>query len=269
MRLWVVELISFLGIFLVATLLPVAAATANISKSYGFTTPIMADSLVSVDSSNPSDVVAANTNNQKQLIGVAVQNTDSLVAINPSKNKIQVASTGSAVAMVSNINGDIQPGDQVSVSPLDGIGMKASAGSEVIGIAQKAFSSISPNASKKTLKEINGNNSTIFIGYIPVAIQIGQAPASINPQLNFFQRIGLSLTGKIIPTYRVILSIVVATVTFFGLLVLIYASIYGSIISLGRNPLAKESIYKTLTKILVMVVIAGMVASTVVYLLLN
>lgn len=267
MRLRVAEFTSLLGVFLLVIFSPVSAATANISKSYGYASPIMKDSLVSVDPSNPSDVIPANTNNQKELIGIAVENADSLIAINPGKDKVQVASTGSAVLLVSNINGNIQPGYQVSVSPLDGIGMKASAGSEVIGIAQKAFSPNSPNTSKKTLKQINGNNSTVYIGYIPVAIQIGQA--SVTQKLNAFQKIGMSLTGKTIPTYRIILSIIVAIVTFFGLLILIYASIYGSIISLGRNPLAKESIFKTLSKILAMVVVTGFVASLVVYLLLR
>ena len=53
------------------------------------------------------------------------------------------------------------------------------------------------------------------------------------------------------------------------LVTMIFASIHGGIISVGRNPLAKTAIYKSLVIVLVMTLVTVTVASSAIYFLLS
>ena len=255
---------------LLLTLAPASASSANISHSYGATGNVPNGSLVSLDPSKSNYVEVANTQNGSQLVGVAVASNDSLLAIDPSSGKVQIATSGSANVLVSNLNGSIHVGDEVSVSPFDGIGMKAVIGSRVIGLAQTSFDSTTPGGTMQEVTNNNGKKTRISIGYARLGIGIGTAlsPGS-NNQLNELQKLAQGLTGHTVSTARVIISLVVATVAFLALITLIYASIYGGIISIGRNPLAKYAIFRSVISVLGMVILVAIVASTTIFLLLR
>ena len=99
------------------SLAPVSASSANISRSYKSSDTIPVGSLVSLDSSQSDYVVAANNTNGKLLLGVVVKSDDSLLAVNVSSTTVQVATSGTASVLVSNLNGDIKVGDL----PLSGL----------------------------------------------------------------------------------------------------------------------------------------------------
>jgi hypothetical protein len=58
-------------------------------------------------------------------------------------------------------------------------------------------------------------------------------------------------------------------VTVLALIILIYGSIYGSIISIGRNPLARYAVFRTLGGVLLMSVVMAIIAGSTIYLLLR
>jgi len=62
---------------------------------------------------------------------------------------------------------------------------------------------------------------------------------------------------------------VVGLVALLSLVTLVYASIYGSIVSVGRNPLAKNAIFRTLGSVMVMAIITVTVACVTIYYLLR
>jgi hypothetical protein len=262
-------LIGLAASLLLLNLAPASASSANISHSYQSSSAIPAGSLVSLDSKKSDYVEPSNTNNAIRVFGVAVNSADSLLAVDASKGTVQVATSGTASALVSDVNGAIKVGDQVSVSPFDGIGMKAAAGSRVIGLAQSAFSSTSPGAQKQTVKDNSGKSKEISLGNLRVNISPGAATGGSDDAINGLQKLVRSLTGKIIPTARIIVALVITTVTLIALIALIYGSVYSTIISVGRNPLAKYAIYRSMGAVLAMALITGVVAMGVVLLLLR
>jgi hypothetical protein len=262
----------FVGLFcalVINGLSPVGAASANISHSYQATTPVPAGSLVSLSVVKTGYIELANTDNSSRLLGVAVQSNDSLLAVDASQGSVQVATDGTATALVSNVNGSINVGDLVAVSPFDGVGMKDVPGSRVIGLAQTAFNG--NNGVSETVRDKSGKSSTIKIGYVQVSIGITTVStdnANAQPK-NILQKYALSLTGHSVPTWRIAVSAIVTAVAFIALVTLIYASIYGSIVSVGRNPLAKYAIFRTLRSVLGMAIVTAGLASLTVYLLMR
>lgn len=249
---------------------PAGASSANISRSYQGSGDIVNGSVVSLDPKRSDYVQPANTTNGPRLLGVAVASDDSLLAVDSTPGDVQVATSGSASVLVSDLGGDIKVGDQISVSPFNGVGMKAAVGSRVLGLAQTTFDKNVTGASRRTVTDKSGKQSQISVGFARVTIAVGgnaNDPAYEN--LNDLQRFARSITGRTVSTPRIIISLVVVAVSLLALITLVYASIYSSIISIGRNPLAKYAVFRTLGSVLGMAALTTLVASVTVYLLLR
>jgi hypothetical protein len=248
------------------SLAPAAAFSANISHSYDTGSKLNSGSLVSLDPKHSNFVLPANTDNGSHLIGVAVNTGDSLLAVHAGDGKAQVATNGTVSALVSSLNGNIQVGDQISVSPFNGIGAKAIDGNYIIGLAQTGFVPGNSGSHQEQVTDKTGKVRSVTVGYVSLNIAISPP---VGAQLNSLQRLAKSLTGHTVSTFRVAISLMVSLVTFLALVTLIYASIYGGIISIGRNPLAKFAIFRTLGSVLLMSVAMSVVATMVIYLLLR
>jgi hypothetical protein len=244
------------------------AASATISHSYHTTSSIPTGSIVSLDAGQSNSVQTANTTNGSRIVGVALSSNESLIAVDQNAQELSVATSGTVATLVSTLNGTISVGNQIAVSALSGVGMKATAGSHVIGLAAAAFSSSSAGTTTQTMTDITGKSHTVTVGYIPVTIAITTMSGG-GPQLNSLQKLVQSLTGHVISTPRIILAIVVAGIALALLVTLVYGSIYGSIISIGRNPLAKYVILRNLTSVLVMASLTTLVAGSIIFFLLH
>jgi hypothetical protein len=260
---------GFLAMVIVSS--PAQAASANLSRSYHSSTGIPNGSIVSLDSKQQGYIVLADSTNGSKLLGVAVANQDSLLAVDPTNATVQVAISGTANTLVSTVNGDIKVGDQISVSPFGGIGMESLPGNRVIGVAQSTFNSKTSGSSTEKVKDTTGKEHRIQIGYLRLAIGIGTGAGTGGGgnQANFLQRLIKALTGHTISTIRIVLSLVVGLVALISLVTLVYASIYGSIVSVGRNPLAKSAIFRTLSSVMIMAFITVGVACVTIYYLLR
>ena len=259
------------SLLVLLSLSPVGAASANISYSYQATQTIPNGSIVSFDSTKKDFVVLANTDNGSRLTGVALASDDSLLAVDATDGKIQVATSGTATVLVSTLNGDIKVGDKISASPFNGIGMKAQPGSHVIGLAQTGFTSKSEDDSSQEITDKQGKKTQVKVGYVRLTIAIGTNSTGGNgsQDLNPLQRLIKSTTGQTVSTIRVVLSLLIAIVALLTLITLIYGAIYGSIISVGRNPLAKHAIFRTLGSVLGMVALTAGIAGAMIYFLLR
>jgi len=260
-----------LTLFLLLNLAPAGASSANLSHSYSTTGQIAAGSLVSISGSKSTTVVKANSTNGKNLIGVVVNADDSLLAVDASQGKVQVATSGVASTLVSTLNGPIKAGDQVAVSPFSGIGMKNDGQSYVVGLAQTAFNSSTSGATSQTVTDKSGKQTNISIGYVRLNIAVGAGNTTNGggPQLNGLQKITKSLTGHVVPTIRVIISLVIAIVALAAIITLVYASIYGGIISIGRNPLAKFAVLRTVSTVMGMVLVIAIISGSLIFMLLH
>ncbi len=253
------------------SLSPASAASANISHSYSATGNIPNGTIVSLDPQHSGYVELANTSNDSRLLGVALPSDQSLLAVDPNSSKTQVAISGTVDTLVSTVNGNIKVGDQVSVSPFSGVGMEAAPGSRTIGIAQTAFTSSTSQATTERVKDTSGTNQEVKVGYIRLTIAISSKNGGpgTGSQANFLQKVVKSLTGRTISTIRILLSLAVAIISLISLITLIYASIYGSIISIGRNPLAQSAVFRTLASVMSMAFLTTAIACVTIYYLLR
>jgi hypothetical protein len=263
--------LSVLGIttlFLVLGMSSVGAVSAMISSSYNATSKIPSGSIVSVEPGRSNFVQLASISNSQHLLGIVVTGNQSLLEINASSNTVQVATEGTANVLVSTVNGPISIGDQIAISPFNGVGMKANSTSRVVGIAETNFSATAPNATPEKIPAINGQIDTVYVGYVRLNIVIGPTDGSA-ASLSGLQGLGYTLVGRSISTFRIILCLIVAVIAIVSMVVLIYASIYGSIISIGRNPLAKKLVLRTLASVFGMVVLIAAVSGLLIVLLLS
>ncbi|MEO7364446.1 MAG: hypothetical protein ABIV43_02980 [Candidatus Saccharimonadales bacterium] len=254
---------------LLVSLSPASASSANLSHSYRSNSRITLASIVSLDPQSSDYVEASNIKNGARIIGVVVASKDSLLAVDVSKETVQVATTGTATVLVSDLNGPVGVGDEIAVSPFDGVGMKAGQGSRTIGLAQSPLVTTSGPLTKQTVTDTNGVKKQITIGYVRINIAPGTSGGGGDASLSGLQKFVRGITGKTIPTTRIVIALIVLAVTVITLVVLIYGSIYSTIISIGRNPLAKFAVFRSLSSVLAMAGLASVVAGVVIVLLLR
>jgi hypothetical protein len=244
-----------------------SAASPNISRSYYSTTSIPVGSIVSLVSNKSGYVELSNIANGQKLAGVAVNSDESLLAVNPTSGKVQIATDGNANTLVSTVNGNIIAGQEIAVSPFNGIGMLASPGDRVVGTALTNFSSNTSGAAVEKVKDSSGTDHNIIVGYVKLSISIGVANNTGNSSLQAIQQFIEGLTGHYISTFRVVVVLGIAFLVIISMVTLIYAAVYSSIISIGRNPLAKFAVLRTLTYVISMVGLIAGVGSLSLYLL--
>ena len=209
----------------------------------------------------------ANLTTANRLVGIVVGTNDSLVAIDSSVNMIQIATSGVASALVSDVNGAVKSGDQIAVSPFSGVGMKAQAGSRLIGLAQ---SSLSTSGTTRQITDKSGKPQTIHVGYVTVSIAIGSAAsAAPEAQENSLQRLAKSLVGHTVSTARIVISSLIGIIALIALVTLVYTSVYGTIVAIGRNPLAKATIFRAFASIIGLVVVTATVAIGTIYFIIR
>lgn len=267
MKLFSAGVFSLLVLFSSA---PVAASSANISHAFHASGQIPSGSIVSLDKSQTGYVDLANTNNGLLIEGVAASANESLLAVDPSSTTVQVATSGSVNTLVSTLNGDIKVGDQIAVSPFNGVGMVALPGSHTVGLAETAFNSATQGASEQQVSDNKGKVSQIWFGYVRLSISIGADTAiAAGQEQDSLQKLAKNLTGHDVSPFRLVISLIVASVAILLLITLIYASIYGTIVSVGRNPLARYDIFRSLASVIAMALVVAALASVTIFFLLK
>ena len=259
-----------LATFLIAlNIAYVDATSADISHAYHASSNITSGSLVSLDKSKSNYVEPANTSNSNQLVGVAVEQNSSLLVLDPSSGTLQVAISGSVNVIASTINGNISVGDQISASPISGVGMKSLPGSRVIGNAQSSLNSNTQAVNTQKIADKNGNKTEVKVGFVKINVAVGTAPSNDLSGLNVVERFAANIAGHPVSVIKVFLSVAVALFALVALSVLIYGAIHSSIIAVGRNPLAHNTVFKTLVSALGMAIITAGLACVAIFVLLH
>ena len=260
-------LIYLLGLFvvLVGVTIPALAVTP-VSQSYLTDKTIPLGSLVALDGDSADKVIPADPDSVKNLIGVTINDTTPLVLTSGNSNSALVATSGIAPTLVSNLNGEIELGDQITASPIAGVGMKATTNTKVIGVAQSQVSS------KKTeTVNVNGKDEEIEIGEIRLLVSVGyhyQEPEKTLIPLAL-QNIANAMAGKKVDPLPIIISLIIFIVTMIIVISLVYSIVRSSIISVGRNPLAQSAVYRNAIQMSVLVLAIIAVATIAIYLVLT
>jgi len=252
-----------------------AADNTNVSaQGYAAPTPVDIGTIVTLNKDTQS--VAPSKQAQLQnMFGVAVDRNQLAFAVsNPSiQNETYVAVSGTYNVLVSTQGGTINSGDYVTLSSLDGVGMKASTAEKtVFGRAASSFDGKSVTLGTTELKDSSGAAKTVTLGTIPVTINIQRNPNIKSTKVNvpnWLERLGVQIAEKQISPIRIYLSMGITAVSLITAIVMLYAGVRNAIIAIGRNPMTKRSIFRALLEVILTSILILVIGLFAVYLLLK
>lgn len=190
------------------------------------------------------------------------------------ENETFVAASGTYNVLVSTQAGAIAVGDYVTLSSINGVAMKAGTEEKtVFGRAYGAFDGKGVTLGTATLKDTEGRtNKTVTLGMVPVTIDIKRNPNEKSTKVEvpeFLERIGQAIAEKEVSPIRIYISLAITAVSLITALAVLYAGVRNGVISIGRNPMSKKSIFRALLEVILtsfLILIIGLFA---VYLLLR
>lgn len=247
---------------------PALAITTYIAESYTAEEALPMNSIVSLKSNSNDSVVAANTSNVDTMIGVTIDRNDASITVtNGKENQVQVAKSGTLQVLVSDINGAVEQGDYITASPINGVGMRATGSTKVIGIAQNGLS----GGVAQTIKNGDGTEQSVKVGTVPVLVSVS---GYIEKSENSFiprpvQEIANTLAGRTVSPLPILLSLGVFLVTLIVVTIIIYSMVRNGIISVGRNPLSSSAIYRNVIQLSVLVLGILVGAGVIIYFILT
>jgi hypothetical protein len=268
---WHCALVWFIwtGLFAFVTCNVTFAAT-YISQSYLTNNQLPVGSIVSLKKDTTDQVVAADYKNVGNLLGVVVNAGNSILSLTNNKgDHAEVATSGTLQVLVSDINGSVQEGDQITASPISGVGMKANTNVRVVGIAQGELSD--SNGSEQSYTDKDGKKKKVLIGQIPVQVSVSYFYKEPEKTLipTAIQNIANALAGKTVSTLPILISTAIFIITVVVVVSIIFAMIRSSIISVGRNPMSQSAIYRDLVQLSALVLVILAVGVISIYLVLT
>lgn len=245
-------------------------------QSYAADTPLANGTIVQLAGKNSDRVQIASQDELQSMLGVKIDANQLSVRLTDEalENQSYVASSGTYNVLVSDQAGTIQSGDYVTLSAIDGVAMKAGTEEDrVFGRAAKSFDGKGTTLGTTTLKDVKGNeNKKVTLGSIPVTIDIRNNPNEKSTKANVpeqLERIGQAIAEKEVSPIRIYLSVAITVVCLIAAIAVLYAGVRSGVISIGRNPMSKKSIFRALLEVILtslLIVIVGLFA---VYLLLK
>lgn len=241
-------LVSLMFALFSAGLVQAAESAGSIAQGFKTTeTNLTPGALMSLKQDESGTVELANTSRVEHLVGVVADK--SLVEFAGGSSEVKVVTSGVSLALVSDLNGDIQTGDRITAAPIDGIGMKAASSTQVVGVAQADFSSL--KTTTHTITDRDGNQQTVKIGQLPIQVDVAyyavDDTASFLPP--FFQNLANTIAGRQVSAIRVIIAALALLLAFVCIAVLLYSAVKSSITSIGRNPLSEVAVRKSLFEV--------------------
>lgn len=251
-------------------------ATQSVTQTYGVEGNVQKGMIVRLADKDSTKVVALKATESKKMHGVVVAANDSALTLtgDASQHQVFVAAYGRYPVLVSDQNGAIKKGDIITISALDGIGMKAGDTQEVIlGKAVTAFDGHSNVEGTASLKDSEGNKMEVALGRISVDIGISHNPIlSSGPAWGlaaYLQSVSNGVAGKDVQPIRVYLSVLLLMVTTAIAGFVLIGGVKSAVVSIGRNPLAKVAILRGLFQVVISSVIIFVLGLFGVYLLLK
>lgn len=249
--------IAFLScaLFIICGPLVHAQSSSTIAQSFKASTTksgIVSGSLVSTED-NKSTIELATLKTANRLVGVVDSNP--LVSLSGSDQEFEVVLSGTTNILVSDINGTIRSGDKIAISPVAGVGMKATTNGQVIGTAQDTFTS----TATRSIADHDGKYRDIHLGYVSAQVGIATYQASGSDFLPpFIQDAANAIAGRPVSLVRVLVSSSLLVLGFVTVVILVYTSTRSAMTSLGRNPLAAHAIRRGLYQVIaISLVVAG------------
>lgn len=248
----------------------------GVTQSYNADSSVEAGMLVQLKAKASNTVIPLTQSNIADMLGVVVPANNATIVLVPktiTEQQVLVATTGHYVVLVSNQDGPINVGDFITISSIAGVGMKADlTQNEVLGKADASFSGTANVIGSISLRNTVGGTTTVSIGSIPVDLSIQRNPlfarqADYIP--TFLSKAAVSVANKPVSAARIYLSMALLLITAFVTGNLLYSGVRNGMLAIGRNPLSKKSIIKSLIETVIAGLIIFVVGILAVYLLLK
>jgi hypothetical protein len=261
---------SLLAILLLSAAPVFAQGNSSISQGFQTDDPsITSAALVGIQKDSSNAIELSNSSNKDRLVGVVGDKP--LIELSGGGSGAQVVTSGLTLALVSDINGKVVNGDKITASPIEGVGMKATQSTMVVGTAQGDLADISTEEREVTTKD--GKKQKVNIGLLPVQVSVSYytvpegAGSSFVP--SFLQELANQVSGRNVSPVRVLVAALILLLLFISVTVLLYSAVRSSIISIGRNPLSESAVRKSLLEVGLTVAAVLMFATLVIYLVLT
>lgn len=267
-------LIPVAALVLVAPHAAAVTSDQGIVQSYTTDGTVQVGMIVGLKKGDNSTVVPLTSDTVTNMFGVAISATDAPITLSgDAAHQAYVATTGQYNVLVSDENGAIKTGDYISISALNGIGMKAlDTEPVVLGRAARDLTDSILIAKNVEVKGAAGQATVVNIGVVPVTITVANNPKGGHGTGNlpgFLQVAAGGIADKPVSAGRVYLSLAVLILAAFIAGSLLYSGVRGSLLSIGRNPLAKKYIIRGLIQTVLTAVIIFILGLFGVYLLLR
>jgi hypothetical protein len=258
-----------LGVF---ALLPAVVSAQAVTQGYNADNSIQQGMLVKLKDKDKNSVEPVTDATLGKLQGVVVAANDAPVTLSTTSNQQQVfvATSGRYQVLVSNQNGTIKAGDNVTVSALAGIGMKA--GTTQSLVAGKAVEGFDGKKNSVGSAKLKSNGQTVSLGRIQLDISIARNPLALNQDVHvtgWLQHVGDTISSKPVNPVRLYGALVVLIISIITAGSMMYSGVHTSMVAVGRNPLAKKSILRSLLIVVVVSLVVVVVGLSAVYLLLK
>jgi hypothetical protein len=219
---------------------------ATVAKTYLISgEPALSGDLVSFDKPTQSFHITRKEGD-KNLLGVVV--SDPVIVLRTITEGTPIVSSGEVYVNVTSENGPIKAGEDLSSSAVPGKAKKASSSTTfIVGTALEAF----PNASTTPQTATQGK---IYQGSIRVLLAIGQRDPGVAGLTGHSGTVaapagdvGIEVAGARLSTpLALVIRYTLAILVIMGTVYLAFrnfsANLKDSVVSVGRNPLAKASI---------------------------
>jgi hypothetical protein len=273
----VLQLVAASAGLLSLFVVPFAAAdNSPVTQQYGSSGNVQEGMLVRLATNDANSVVPLESSKVLQMLGVSVAPSDSALTLSGDSNShgVFVATSGRYKVLVSDQNGPIAANDYVSISALDGIGMKATNKQQtVLGRAAESFTGSSNVVGSTSLTTADQQKIQISLGRIAVDIGIGKNPRYVQDQpignIGFLRDLSNGVAGKTVSVPRLYLALAVLLVSAVMAGSVLYSGVRSGIIAIGRNPLARSSISRGLIQVVLTSVVIFVIGLFAVYLLLK
>lgn len=275
MRRLVAILSTVLAVAAVGVIPVMAESNGNHVQGYASDQPLDNGTIVQLTGVGSDRVKVASKADLQNMFGVTVdqQQLPLKVAAESVENETYVAVSGTYNALVSTEGGPIAPGDYVTLSSINGVVMKASTEEKtVFGRAASAFDGKTVTLGQTQLKNSAGDMVTVKLGSVPVTIDIRSNPNEKSTKAKvpeFLERVGQAIAEKEVSPIRIYLSMGITAVSLIAAIIVVAVGVRNSVISIGRNPMSRKSIFRALLEIILTSALILIIGLFAVYLLLR
>ncbi len=262
---------AIIGIALLTMGIGAGVSAQNVTQGYKPSGDLQNGMIVRFKPGEPGTVEALDQKNELSMLGITVASSDSPVSLSdPNQSQIFVATYGEYDTLVSTQNGPIKAGDRISISSVNGVGMKADDQHRVI--LGKAIQNFADSSNAEEHIKLGGGQ-TVAVGRIVVDVGVARNPAyigDITPGVPvFLAKAARAVSGRSVTALRIYAGLGVLVLALIIAGIILFGGARSGMNAVGRNPLAKKSIFRSMVTVVLMALIVVVLGIFALYLLLK